>query len=104
MTAMSDLTPTFLPTSQPRIKRPLRLQWEETQHAWVLLYPEGMIQLNGSAGEIMQRVDGRRTVNDLVLELEQVFAQQGLMGDVLAFLDIAHAQNWIDDQANTPVA
>ena len=30
-----------------------RFQWEKAQDCFVLLYPEGMIQLPGSAGEIM---------------------------------------------------
>ena len=47
---------------RPRIARLYRLQWEEAQKAHVLLYPEGMIQLNGSAGEILRRCDGERTL------------------------------------------
>ncbi|MDE2616178.1 MAG: pyrroloquinoline quinone biosynthesis peptide chaperone PqqD, partial [Burkholderiales bacterium] len=36
--------------SCPRVAGHCRLQWEEVQKAWVLLYPEGMVKLNGSAG------------------------------------------------------
>ena len=36
----------------PRVAAMFRLQWEEVQQSWVLLYPEGMVKLNGSAGEI----------------------------------------------------
>ena len=31
----------------------MRLQWEPAQEAHVLLYPEGMVKLNGSAGAIL---------------------------------------------------
>ncbi len=44
--------------SRPAIGRGFRLQWEAAQNAFVLLYPEGMIKLNASAGEIMKRCDG----------------------------------------------
>jgi len=44
--------------AKPRIGRGLRLQWEPAQDAHVLLYPEGMVKLNQSAGEIMRRCDG----------------------------------------------
>lgn len=39
--------------ARPRVAGHFRLQWEEVQKAWVLLYPEGMVKLNGSAGEII---------------------------------------------------
>ena len=42
------------------------LQWEPAQDAHVLLYPEGMVKLNSSAGGIMTRCDGVRTVADIV--------------------------------------
>ena len=37
--------------------------------AWVLLYPEGMVKLNPSAGEILKRCDGERT-SEIIAELE----------------------------------
>jgi pyrroloquinoline quinone biosynthesis protein D len=72
-----------------------RVQWEEVQKAWVLLYPEGMVKLNGSAGEIMQRLDGEKTVQALIDELESSFDTSGLTQDVLDFLAIAQRQGWV---------
>jgi len=83
-------------TERPRIARGYRLQWEEVQDAWVLLYPEGMVKLNGSAGEILRRCDGERTVQAIVGELEKAFETTGLTDDVVAFLEIAVRQRWID--------
>ena len=40
------------------LARRLRFQWEEAQAAYVLLYPEGMVKLGQSAGEILKRVNG----------------------------------------------
>ena len=81
--------------TRPRLPAYLRLQWEEVQQAWVLLYPEGMVKLNGSAGEIMRRLDGRKTVQDVVAELEQVFEAGELTADVLEFLALAQRQGWV---------
>lgn len=72
-----------------------RLQWEDVQKAWVLLYPEGMVKLNGSAGEIMRRLDGATSVRDLIDKLEQDFETTGLQNDVTAFLDLAVKQGWV---------
>ena len=81
--------------ARPRVTGHFRLQWEEVQKAWVLLYPEGMVKLNGSAGEIMQRLDGAKTVQAVVNELEQAFNATDLTADVLDFLAIAQRQGWV---------
>jgi pyrroloquinoline quinone biosynthesis protein D len=81
---------------RPKISSRFRLQWEEAQQAWVLLYPEGMVKLNPSAGEIMQRCDGSRGVAELVAELETAFNTSGLGPDVEAFLAMARKQHWIE--------
>ena len=80
---------------QPRMASHYRLQWEEVQKSWVLLYPEGMVKLNGSAGEIMQRLDGNKTVQAVVTELETQFDATGLAPDVLEFLAIAQSHGWV---------
>lgn len=81
--------------SSPQVAAMFRLQWEEVQQNWVLLYPEGMVKLNGSAGEILRRLDGNKTVQTLIHELETDFGESGLQQDVLSFLDIAQTQGWI---------
>ena len=89
-------TPTaFGLADRPRITAHYRLQWEEVQKSWVLLYPEGMVKLNGSAGEIMQRLDGQKTVQAVINELEGSFGATGLAADVLDFLVIAQRQGWV---------
>lgn len=77
------------------LSRLYRLQWEEAQDAYVLLYPEGMVRLSPSAGEILKRVDGRATVADIVSELEAVFPGADLRSDVIEFMEVAHAKGWI---------
>ena len=81
--------------SSPSLSAMFRLQWEEVQQSWVLLYPEGMVKLNGSAGEIIKRLDGKKTVTALIAELEKDFEATGLQDDVLAFLEIADKQGWV---------
>jgi pyrroloquinoline quinone biosynthesis protein D len=83
-------------TARPRIGHGMRLQWEPAQNAHVLLYPEGMIKLNGSAGEILKRCDGSRTVSDITTDLEQAFATTDLAPDVVAFVAMAVARQWLE--------
>lgn len=78
-----------------------RLQWESVQASWVLLYPEGMVKLNQSAGEILCRCDGERALSAVIADLEQAFETQGLEPDVLAFAELALAQGWVRRVADT---
>ena len=79
----------------PRIGAGFRLQWEPAQGCHVLLYPEGMVKLNGSAGEIMARCDGERSIEAIVGELETAFNASGLTPDVLSFVEVAAKQRWL---------
>ena len=81
--------------SRPSIERRYRLQWEPAQNAHVLLYPEGLIKLNASAGEILKRCDGTATVRDITGDLEKTFSTTGLSADVLAFLAMAMENKWV---------
>lgn len=83
----------------PRIGNGFRLQWEAAQECHVLLYPEGMVKLNQSAGEILKRCDGERSVDEIVGELEAAFDRTGLKADVEAFLAQARAQGWVGQEA-----
>lgn len=82
-------------STPPRLARRFRLQWEEAQQAWVLLYPEGMVRLNTSAAEILRRCDGERSVDAIVAELEQTFETTGLAPEVAGFLAMARQQGWV---------
>jgi pyrroloquinoline quinone biosynthesis protein D len=83
-------------TARPAIAHGMRLQWEAAQEAHVLLYPEGMVKLNGSAGAIMSRCDGVRTVADIVADLERSYQMSGLAADVRAFVTLAAERGWLE--------
>jgi pyrroloquinoline quinone biosynthesis protein D len=93
---MSENAVSVTAASRPRIERRFRLQWEPAQSAHVLLYPEGMIKLNGSAGEILKRCDGQATIGDITADLEATFVTTGLANDVLAFVAMAVDKKWVE--------
>jgi pyrroloquinoline quinone biosynthesis protein D len=82
--------------AKPAIGHGFRLQWEPAQKAHVLLYPEGMVKLNGSAGEILKRCNGERTVDQIVADLEAAFATSGLSAEVTAFVTMAVERKWLE--------
>jgi len=77
------------------LARLYRFQWEPVQEAYVLLYPEGMVKLGASAGEILKRVDGASPVSAIVAALERAFPGADLRRDVTEFLAHARAKGWI---------
>ncbi len=81
----------------PKLNPLFRLQFEKAQNCHVLLYPEGMVKLSESAGEILLLVDGKRSNDDIILSLQERFpdAKDIIKDDVDAFLTEAEANNWI---------
>ena len=87
-----------------RLRPGWRLQWEPAQGRHVLLYPEGMVQLNDSAGAVLALVDGRRDLAAILAALRERFPEAAadvLADDVREFLAEALAQGWIRDTEAT---
>lgn len=83
-------------TSQtPEIAPTFRFQWEEAQDCYVILYPEGMVKLSQSAGEILKRCDGEKDTARIIVELEADFPGTDLRKDVTNFLEQAKNNGWI---------
>lgn len=82
--------------ARPTIGPGFRLQWEPAQETHVLLYPEGMVKLNQSAAAILTRCNGRRTVADIVTDLESTYGLAGLTRDVCAFIALAVERTWLE--------
>jgi pyrroloquinoline quinone biosynthesis protein D len=81
-----------------RLRPGWRLQWEESQQRHVLLYPEGMVQLNDSAGAILTQLDGQRDVDGVIEALEARYPEApsgAIAQDVRDFLVDATQQGWI---------
>jgi pyrroloquinoline quinone biosynthesis protein D len=81
--------------ARPRIGGGFRLQWEPAQNCYVLLYPEGMVKLNDSAGEILKRCDAQRNVTAIVTDIEYTHSLKGIAADVLAFVELAGKKQWL---------
>ncbi len=86
---------TITKTNIPEVAPTFRVQWEEVQDCYVVLYPEGMVKLNQSSGEIMKRVDGQTSIEQIIADLEATFSEADLEDDVIKFLEIAYDNGWI---------
>jgi pyrroloquinoline quinone biosynthesis protein D len=59
-------------SAQPRLTNGVRLQTDSVTGKRVLLYPEGIIELNETAHEILSRCDGR-TLDEIVQALAKEY-------------------------------
>jgi pyrroloquinoline quinone biosynthesis protein D len=83
------------PTSILKVAPGFRLQWEEAQACYVILYPEGMVKLSASAGEIMKHCDGKRSIEEITAQLNAAYPQADLAADVSKFLEVAYGNGWL---------
>jgi len=72
----------------PRLAPGVRLHFDATRNAWVLLGPERVIETEGPASEILRRCDGSRTVAQIVDELAALYTadRTEIAGDVTDML------------------
>lgn len=87
---------TYSPHDVYQLRRGWRLQWEAAQECHVILYPEGMVKLSATAGEILQQVNGQQNVGDIITTLQQRYPEADtLADDVVQFLDEARTNGWL---------
>lgn len=72
-----------------------RLQWEDTQNSYVLLYPEGMIILNNSASEILRLCNGQHNIYAIINILNNKFSNANLDDDIQQFIEEVYKKGWI---------
>jgi len=65
-------TPTIAGSAQPRLARGVRLQTDSKTGNSVLLFPEGVLELNETAQDIVTRCDGR-TVGEVIQTLAEEY-------------------------------
>jgi pyrroloquinoline quinone biosynthesis protein D len=65
-------TPTIADSAQPKLARAVRLQSDSKTGNSVLLFPEGVLELNETAQEILTRCDGR-TVSEIIQALAEEY-------------------------------
>lgn len=84
-------------SSQPRLAPGCR--WSTRDERPVLLFPEGMIRLQGTAQYILELCDGRRTLQEIVARLSERYvssSEQKISEDVVSFLEALQKKRLVD--------
>jgi pyrroloquinoline quinone biosynthesis protein D len=84
-------------TATPRLAPGCRLGENNQQR--VLLMPERALRLNGPSLEIVQRCDGKHTVQEIVGELQKIYSKaqpEKVEQDILGYLGLLRDQRALD--------
>jgi pyrroloquinoline quinone biosynthesis protein D len=87
----------FEVTSRPRLAPGVRLGDNHGQR--VLLMPERALRLNGPSLEIVQRCDGKRTAQQIITELQQIYSKADpakVEQDILGYLALLQKDRALD--------
>jgi pyrroloquinoline quinone biosynthesis protein D len=86
------------PNSFPRLAAGCRLN-EKSQQPRVLLMPERALRLNGPSLEIVERCDGKHTVQQIITDLQKIYAKakpEKVEQDILGYLALLRDERALD--------
>jgi pyrroloquinoline quinone biosynthesis protein D len=84
-------------TSQPRLAPGCR--WGTQGEQQVVLFPEGMIRVEGTGQNILELCDGQRTVQEIVATLAERYGKADptkIAEDVTSFLEALQRKRIVD--------
>jgi pyrroloquinoline quinone biosynthesis protein D len=84
--------------SFPRLAPGCRLN-DKAQQPRTLLMPERALRLNGPSLEIVERCDGKHTVQQIISDLQKIYSKadpQKMESDILGYLALLHEQRALD--------
>jgi pyrroloquinoline quinone biosynthesis protein D len=86
------------PNSHPRLAAGCRLN-EKNQQPRTLLMPERALRLNGPSLEIVERCDGKHTVQQIIADLQKIYSKaepKKVETDILGYLTLLQNERALD--------
>ena len=83
--------------SQPRLATGCR--WGGTEENRTVLFPEGVIKLQGTGRQVLERCDGERTFGEIIAELQKEFEKTDpakIRTDISVFLEQLQKKRIVD--------
>ena len=73
--------------NRPRLADGTRLQYDDVREEHLLLIPEGAVQLNPTAAEVLELCDGERSLDDIASALSERYDGADVHDDVRELVD-----------------
>ncbi|MFI0776700.1 pyrroloquinoline quinone biosynthesis peptide chaperone PqqD [Streptomyces sp. NPDC021212] len=80
---------------RPALAPAVRLRHDRVREVDLLVMPERVVVLRGTAGTVLRLCDGDRDLDTIVAELAERFPGAPVGTEVPAFLDRMHEEGWI---------
>ncbi|MDX2816168.1 pyrroloquinoline quinone biosynthesis peptide chaperone PqqD [Streptomyces sp. PA03-5A] len=80
---------------RPRLRSSIVLRHDRTRGSDVLLLPERVVVLHGSARPVLDLCDGTRTVDEISARLAEGHPAKTVRRDVEAFLNRMRTEGWL---------
>jgi len=83
--------------SHPRLATGCR--WGGTEENRTVLFPEGVIKLQGTGRQVLERCDGERTFGEIIAELQKEFEKTDpakIRTDISVFLEQLQKKRIVD--------
>lgn len=93
---MADGLENIVKESVLQMAQGVRLKDDEVRQCKLLLMPECIVKLNHSASEVLELVDGNRTIEMIYSELAVRYEDDTLHRDLAEFLMDALSRGWIE--------
>jgi pyrroloquinoline quinone biosynthesis protein D len=86
--------------SVPKLPRHVKFRFDETRQKWILLAPERLLLPDETAVAILERVDGARSVGDIVAALAAAYDAPAaeIETDVIAMLQDLADKGFVVDE------
>ncbi len=84
----------FGPDDYVEINPMYLFRWEESQESHILLYPEGVVKLNKTAGEILSLCTGEKSVREMIEELKAHYTEGDVESGVHKCREESYAKGW----------
>jgi pyrroloquinoline quinone biosynthesis protein D len=89
----------FTPADVPRLAARTRIHHDNVRNADVLLFPEGVLVLNGPANAILTLCDGVRSVSDIAATLAAQLDGRDVTADIITLLDRLASRGLVEGNA-----
>ncbi len=93
---MTDHIENLVKESILQFAQGVRLKDDEERQCKLLLMPESIVKLNHSASEVLELVDGHRSIEEIYSELAKRYEDETLHRDLAEFITDALTRGWIE--------
>ena len=80
----------------PELAEGLRVCWDHNEHAYILLYPDGMVVLNPDVSKLLQLCNGHLSIDQIITQFDSSCSDNLGGQQLLLEVDNAVKRGWLN--------